>query len=163
RVYTMTVVATDVCGNSTVSNPFEVGVWHDRAHGPTTGTIYSATAGSNTTDTRNGTDGTYGTGCGPGMGATCGETGQAASHPDPEMEITQQASIDVSDLQIEKASGNNVRLTWTDPSHQAGINVTRFHVYRLDPETLFWTLIAEVTKQTTSFEDPVLIDGDSYQ
>ena len=32
RVYTSSVVATDVCGNSTTSNGFDVGVWHDRGH-----------------------------------------------------------------------------------------------------------------------------------
>ncbi len=79
------------------------------------------------------------------------------------MEIDQNASISVGDLQIEKTSQGNVRLTWTEPTHEAGINVTRFHVYRLDPVTLFWTQIAEVTKQTTSYLDPVLNDGLSHQ
>ena len=66
-------------------------------------------------------------------------------------------------LHIDKASGGNVRLTWTEPGHQATINVTRFHVYRLDPVTLFWTQIAEVTKQTDSHLDPALNDESSYQ
>jgi len=79
------------------------------------------------------------------------------------MEISQNASISVGNLNPEKARGGNVRLTWTEPAHQAGINVTRFHVYRLDPATLFWTQIAEVTKQTTSYSDPVLNDGNAWQ
>jgi hypothetical protein len=79
------------------------------------------------------------------------------------MEITQNASISVGDLHIEKASGGALKLTWTEPVHAAGINVTRFHVYRLDPDTFDWTLIAEVSKQTTSYQDPVLNDGISHQ
>jgi len=67
------------------------------------------------------------------------------------------------DLNLEKASGGNARLTWSEPAHQPGIIVTRFHVYRLDPVTLFWTQIAEVTKQTTSYLDPVLNDGVAHQ
>jgi hypothetical protein len=53
----------------------------------------------------------------------------------------------VGDLDIEKTAGGNLKLTWTEPVHQAGINVTRFHVYRLDPVTLDWPLVAEVDKQ----------------
>src|SRR5262249_16041317 len=113
RVYTMTVVATDVCGNSAVSNPFEVGVWHDCGHGPTTGTIYSASPASNNNDSRNGTNGIYGVGCGPGTGAACGECGRATDHSDadPEMEIAQLASIDVNDLLVERGDGGDIELS----------------------------------------------------
>ena len=158
----MTLVAVDVCGNTTASNPFDVGVWHDRGHAPTTGPVYSAN-GSNQNDTRPGTNGNYGDGCGAGN-TSCGETGQAhdSSDADPEMEISQNASISVDDLCLERASGENIELTWTEPAHQAGINITRFHVYRLDPVTLFWTQIAEVTKQTSSFQDPSRNDGKNW-
>jgi hypothetical protein len=164
RVYTMSVVAVDSCGNSAASNPFEVGVWHDRGHGPTTGTVFSANPGSNQNDTRPGLPGTSGPGCGPGNPG-CGEAGQPHDHSDadPDMEVEQNASIDVDSLSVEKASGGNVRLRWTEPPHAAGINVTRFHIYRLDPATLFWTQIAEVTKQTISYQDAVLNDGNSWQ
>ena len=159
RVYTTQLVATDVCGNTTTSNPLEVAVWHDRGHQPT-GTIYSGSGTQN--DVPAGTGGTYGPGCGPGSACANGTVADS-SDEDPEMEISQTASISVSDLRIEKASGGNVKLVWTDPSHVAGINVTRFHVYRLDPVTLDWTQIAEVTKQTLSYLDPVLNDGVNHQ
>jgi hypothetical protein len=35
RVYTTSLVAVDVCGNATTSNPMEVAVWHDRGNPPT--------------------------------------------------------------------------------------------------------------------------------
>jgi uncharacterized repeat protein (TIGR01451 family) len=162
RDYSSTLIATDVCGNSTVSNSFDIGVWHDRGHGPVGMPLYAPVPGSNTNDTRPGTNGTYGTGCGSG---TCGEAGQAADTSDaqPEMEIQQQASITVNNLQLEKASGGNVKLTWTDPSQSAGINVTRFHVYHQDPVSGAWTLLAEVSKQTLSYQTPVLNDGLGHQ
>jgi len=162
RVYTMQMVAVDVCGNTTTSSSFDVGVWHDRGRGPTGGTVYHSNGGTN--DTRDGANGTYGPGCGPGNPA-CGEVGQSHDHSDadPEMEISQTASISVDNLALQKTSGGNVKLTWTEPVHQAQINLTRFHIYRLDPATLFWTLIAEVTKQTTSYQDPILNDGNDWQ
>ena len=161
RSYSSTVVATDVCGNSTTSNSFDIGVFHDRGHAPPP-PYYSANPGSNQNDERPGVNGTYGTGCGNG---TCGATGTGhdSSDADPEMEISQNASISVGNLSLEKASGGNARLTWSEPTHQPGIIVTRFHVYRLDPVTLFWTQIAEVTKQTTSYLDPVLNDGLNHE
>ncbi len=160
RRYSSTMVATDVCGNSTLSDSFDIGVWHDRGHGPVGMPLYAPVPGSNTNDTRPGNNGSYGTDCGPG---TCGEAGQEPDTSDfqPEMEIDQQASITVNDLQLEKASGGNLKLTWTEP--QTGINVTKFHVYRQDPVTLVWTLLAEVTKQTLSYQDPVLNDGLRHQ
>jgi hypothetical protein len=160
RVYSSSIVAVDVCGNSTTSNSFDVGVWHDRDHGPTESAVYSASPGSNQNDVRSGVNGSYGAGCGPGN-AACGESGQPhdSSDADPEMEIEQSASIGVNDLRLGRANGGHVQLTWTEPSHAAGINVTKFHIYRLDPLTLFWTQIAEVTKQTTSYVEPVLSDG----
>jgi uncharacterized repeat protein (TIGR01451 family) len=164
RSYSSTVVATDVCGNvSAPSSSFDIGVFHNRGHAPA-GPYYSANPGSNQNDQRPlAVNGTYGTGCGSG---TCGATGGAGednSDEDPEMEIYQAASISVGDLGIEKASGGNVKLTWTEPTHQPGVLVTRFHVYRLDPVTLFWVQLAEVTKQTTSYLDPVLNDGVNRQ
>jgi hypothetical protein len=160
RNYSSTVVATDACGNTSLpSNSFDVGVWHDRSHQPD-GPYISASPGSNQNDQRLGLPGTWDLGCG---GGTCFEAGQAhdSSDADPEMEIDQSASIAVNDLHLEKAIGGNVKLTWSEP-HQAGIIVTRFHVYRLDPVTLFWTQIAEVTKQTDSYLDAVLNDGLSH-
>ncbi len=71
RVYTSSVVATDVCGNRTTSDPFDVGVWNDRGHAPTAGPVYSASPGSNTNDTRAGVNGAYASGCGSGN-LTCG-------------------------------------------------------------------------------------------
>jgi hypothetical protein len=163
RSYSSTVVATDVCGNvSAPSNSFDIGVFHDRGHAPAS-PYYSANPGSNQNDQRPlAVNGTYGTGCGNG---TCGATGAGHdnSDADPEMEIFQNASISVGNLRLEKSSGGNAQLTWTEPTHQSGVIVTRFHVYRLDPVTLFWTQIAEVTKQTTSYLDPVLDDGLGHQ
>jgi hypothetical protein len=163
RSYSSTVVATDVCGNvSAPSNSFDIGVFHDRGHAPAS-PYYSANPGSNQNDQRPlAVNGTYGTGCGSG---TCGATGAGHdnSDADPEMEIFQNASISVGNLRLEKSSGGNAQLTWTEPTHQSGVIVTRFHVYRLDPVTLFWTQIAEVTKQTTSYLDPVLDDGLGHQ
>jgi hypothetical protein len=160
RVYTSSVSATDVCGNTAVSNSFDVGVWHDRGHGPRL-PHFSANPGSNQNDQRPGaTNGTYGTGCGPGINPSCDEVGQThdSSDEDPEMEISQEAAISVGDLKINK-SGANALLTWTEPAHQPGHPVTRFHVWRLDPVTLFWTHLAELSKQTTSYQDPVLTDS----
>ena len=77
------------------------------------------------------------------------------------MEIAQQASISVDDLHLGKATDGSILLTWTEPAHQATVNVTRFHVYRLDPASLFWTQVTEVTKQTTSYLDPSLNDGNN--
>jgi hypothetical protein len=167
RVYTSSVVATDVCGNSTVSNSFDVGVWHNRGEQPRL-PHFSANPGSNQNDTRAGvsgfSDGTYGTGCGGGINPSCDEIGQThdSSDADPEMEINQNASISVGDLHISK-SGGSALLTWSEPAHEPGVIVTRFHVYRLDPITLFWTQIAEVSKQTTSYLDPVMSDGLAHQ
>src|SRR5262249_905386 len=67
RVYEATLVAIDVCGNAAISNPLDVGVWHDREHAPSGGVVYSSSGG--TSDTRNGMNGTYGAGC--GVGSAC--------------------------------------------------------------------------------------------
>jgi len=159
RVYTSSVSATDVCGNTATSSSFDVGVWHDRGHGPRL-PHFSANPGSNQNDTRAGNNGTYGTDCGPGINPACDESGQQhdSSDADPDMEVSQGASIDVGNLKINK-SGSSLQLTWTEPAAQPGHPVTRYHVYRLDPVTLFWTHIAEVSKQTNSYLDPVLSDG----
>jgi hypothetical protein len=159
RVYTTSLVAVDVCGNATTSNPMEVAVWHDRGNPPTSTNVVQAN-GSNSNDTAIGTNGTYGSGC--GNGSTCANgSGHDHSDADPEMEITQQASISVDDLHLDKATDGSILLTWTEPANQAAVNVTRFHVYRLDPASLFWTQITEVTKQTTSYLDPSLNDGNN--
>jgi hypothetical protein len=160
RVYTAAVSATDVCGNTTTSNSFEVGVWHDRGHSPD-GPYFSANPGSNQNDTRVGNAGTSGPGCGSGSACVNGTT-KDMSDINPEIEISSGASITVDDLILEKASGGNVNLVWNQ-QHQAGTIVTGFHIYRLDPVTLLWTKIADVTKQTNSYLDPVLNDGLNHQ
>jgi hypothetical protein len=164
RDYASTVTATDVCGNTATSDALHVAVWHDRGHEPDL-EYYSANPGSNQNDQRplaTNNPGAYGTDC--GTGGTCATgTGNDNSDFDPEMEIFQGASISVGDLRVEKGSGGNVSLTWTEPVHGPGINVTRYHVYRLDPNTLIWTLLAEFTKQTTSWLDPTLDDGLEHQ
>jgi len=68
RTYAMTMIVTDACGNSTISRPFTVCVWQDKEHGPdpSLGRIYSAVPGANQNDTRQGTNGTYGTTCATG-------------------------------------------------------------------------------------------------
>jgi hypothetical protein len=159
RVYTTTVVAVDLCGNSTTSNAFTVGVWHDRNNAPAAGTIVHAVGG--TSDTRNGNNGTYGLDCGVGNADVNG-TVQDHSDADPDTEVSQSAAIDVNSLVLTKVAGD-VTLNWTAPQYVAPINVTRYHVYRLDPVTLFWTLVAEVTKAVTSYQDPILNDGHNWQ
>jgi uncharacterized repeat protein (TIGR01451 family) len=164
RVYTSSVTATDVCGNTSAPAALTVSVWHDRGHEPD-GEYYSANPGSNQNDQRPlaiNNPGGYGTGCGTGTPCATG-TGNDSSDFDPEMEIFQGASISVGDLRVAKAGAGNVGLSWTEPAHEAGINVTRFHIYRLDPVTLFWTLLGEVTKQTTTWQDPTLADGLEHQ
>ncbi|HEX5041327.1 MAG TPA: hypothetical protein VFV75_00370 [Candidatus Polarisedimenticolaceae bacterium] len=147
-------MAIDVCNNSTASDPFDVGVWHDRGHGPSGGTVYGADV-SDRSDERAGTNGTYGTGCGPGNNG-CGEIGLPRDDSDahPDMEVAQNASIGVDDLHLEKGSSGSVILRWSEPAHDATIHVTRFHLYRLDPVTLEWALMAEIPRSATSFQDP---------
>jgi uncharacterized repeat protein (TIGR01451 family) len=157
RVYESTVIAVDACGRTATSNPFDVVVWHDRAHPPTQGTVRFSTG--NSQDTRAGTTGTYGTDCGLGSPLANG-TIQDHSDADPEMEIAQNAALDVNDLQLAK-NGGSVQLTWNSPV-QSG-QVTRYHVWRLDPLTLFWTQIAEVTRTTTTYSDPVLSNAAGFQ
>jgi hypothetical protein len=158
-VYQASLIAVDVCGNETMSRPVEIPVWHDRNLRPPAGTVRFSTGSSQ--DTREGTNGAYATGCGAGSPAANG-TSRDHSDADPEMEISQSAAMSVNSLKIGKASGA-VQLNWTEPSLVAAINVTRFHVYRLDPATLFWTQIAEVTKQTHAYLDLVLSDGADWQ
>ena len=160
RVYEIQMVAVDVCGNTATSNPFNVGVWHDRWTAPTTGTVYHGDANG----ARPGANGSYGPGCGPGSPA-CGEVGPAyhSADADPEVEISQSGSISVDDLHLDKASGGDFHLTWSDPTLLSTIHVTGYHIYRLDPATLFWTQIAELTVQTLSYEDPILNDGSDWQ
>ena len=160
RVYETTLVALDVCGNVMTSNPIDVGVYHDRGNSPSGGRVYSGSG--NSQDVKNGTNGTYGAGCGGGNACTNG-TSQDHSDADPEMEIVQAAAVSVDDLHINKVSGGNVLLTWSDPTALSATHVTKYHVYRLDPVTLFWTLIAEVPKHGTSYQDPSLSDGTDWQ
>lgn len=84
RVYTTAVQVTNGCGVSTTSQPLTACVWHDRSNAPPAGsTIYSANPASNQSDTRPGVNGTYGTDCGPGCGATCSSpTNVDLSDPD---------------------------------------------------------------------------------
>ncbi len=159
RDYSATLVATDVCGNTATSNPVHVGVWHDRGHGPSSGTIYHSNG--NTNDTRPGTNGTYGTGCGAGSACVNG-TAHDSTDFDPEMEISQGAAINVNDLKLGK-SGSNLALTWTSPTHAPGIDVTRFHIYRLDPVSFVWEYMMEVPKQTLTWSDTNLLDGLGHQ
>jgi len=76
RVYETTLVARDVCGNVAISNPIAVGVYNDRSN---SGTIYAANGDSH--DTPNGTNGTYGLGC--GGGSSCAPPRTAVDHPSP--------------------------------------------------------------------------------
>lgn len=150
----------DVRTPHTTSNPVDVGVWHDRGNPPAAGTIVHASGDQD--DTRNGINGTYGTDCGAGSASVNG-TAQDHSDADPEMEIFQAAAVSVGDLRLDKATGGNVKLTWSDPTLLAATHVTKYHVYRLDPGTLFWTLIAEVPRQTTTYQDPVLNSAAPFQ
>ncbi len=161
RDYLMTLIATDTCGNAVTSNPIDVAVWNDRTHQPA-GTIYGARGGTN--DQRDGVNGTYNSdvdGC--GSGSACAN-GTVADHSDvdPEMEISQSAGIDVGDLKLNKVNGN-LQLTWSMPSPRAPVNVTRFHVYRRDPETLAWTMVMELNKSQTGWNDPSMNDGHNWQ
>jgi hypothetical protein len=157
RVYQTKLIAVDVCGNVTTSSATDIPVWHSRNVPPSAGAVRVSTG--NSADTRTGTNGTYGTGCGGGSPAANG-TINDHSDADPEMEIAQQAAIDVNDLSVAKGSGN-VQLTWGAPV-QIG-QVTRFHIWRLDPVTLFWTQIAEVSKETNTYLDAILSDGRSWE
>jgi N-acetylneuraminic acid mutarotase len=160
RVYETTLVAIDVCGNVAISSPIAVGVYHDRSNAPPIGTTYSASGDGY--DTPNGTNGTYGLGCGAGSPCVNGTT-HDHSDADPEMEVLQDAAVSVGDLRLGKAGGGNVQLTWSDPTLLSATHVTRYHVYRQGPLTLFWTMIAEVPKQSLSYQDPSLNDGSNWQ
>jgi cysteine-rich repeat protein len=162
RVYEMRMAAVDVCGNTTTSNPFDVGVWRDRSNPPAGGTIVHATTGSNTSDTRNGPNGTYGTDCGAGN-ANVNGTSNDHTDADPEMEISENAAISVDDLHVDKTTSGRVLLTWSEPAHGATLNVTKFHVYRLDLVTLLWSQVAEVSKQTNTYVDPLLSGESGWQ
>jgi hypothetical protein len=162
RVYETTLVAVDVCGNAAVSNAVDIGVWHDRGHQPTAGTIVRATHGSNTKDTRTGTNGTYGTTCGLGISLANG-TVHDPSDEDPEMEIFQDVSLSVNSLRLGKATGGNVVVTWTAPSHGSDVTINKYHVYRRSSANSLWILIAEPTSTTYSYLDAVLNDGGPWE
>ena len=160
RVYETTLVAVDVCGNTTTSSALDVSVWHDRGHGPASGQIFGSSG--DTKDVRDGTNGTYNLApdaCDAG-GACANGTTQDHSDANPEMEISQQAAISVDTLRIDKVSGA-LQLSWIAPQPPAPIHVTRYHVYRLDPATPLWTQIAEI--QDLSFTDPSLNDARDWQ
>jgi len=75
RSYTMTIDATDDCGNTNESDPFGLGVYHDQGHQPPpTGPVYSANSDSDQDDTRSGSSGAYGVSCGPGYDPVCDPT-----------------------------------------------------------------------------------------
>jgi hypothetical protein len=84
------------------------------------------------------------------------------SDADPEMEISQQAASSVNDLRVNKVNGS-LQLSWTMPATYASINVTRFHIYRLDPVTFLWTYVAELTRQQLTYTDPTMNDGRNWQ
>jgi fibronectin type 3 domain-containing protein len=79
------------------------------------------------------------------------------------MEISQDVSISVNSLQLNKATGGNVTLTWTAPSHDSSVAINKYHVYRRASVTSLWILIAEPTPTTNSLLDPVLNDGGPWQ
>jgi hypothetical protein len=75
RVYAMALDATDSCGNWVTSQPFSLCVYHDKGHQPPkTGPVYMAQPDSNQSDTREGYNGSYGTGCGGGCSLVCDPT-----------------------------------------------------------------------------------------
>jgi hypothetical protein len=75
RVYTMTLDATDACGNISTSAPFSLCVYHDQGHRPPkTGPVYQAQPDSNQNDVRPGWGGSYGSGCGGGCSLRCDPT-----------------------------------------------------------------------------------------
>ena len=158
RVYVTRLVAIDVCGNSTISDALEIGVWHHRGQPPVSATIYHAAPGSGTVDTRDGTNGMYGGGCGSGTACAIG-AGVDRSDSDPEMEIAQRAAISVDDLSVRMVSGAHVILTWTEPVHASGVDVTKFHVYRQDPVIGNGELGAELPPHTLAFQDPIVNDA----
>lgn len=164
RVYSTRLVATDVCGHTGTSDVLEVSVWNDRGHPPASTNVFHAAPGSNQNDTRLGVNGAYAAdpdAC--GTGSTCAN-GTVADHSDadPEMEISQQAASSVNDLRVNKVNGS-LQLSWTMPATYASINVTRFHIYRLDPVTFLWTYVAELTRQQLTYTDPTMNDGRNWQ
>jgi hypothetical protein len=164
RVYSTRLVATDVCGHTVTSDPLEVSVWHDRGHPPASTNVFHADPGSNQNDTRSGANGAYAAepdACGTGSSCANG-TVPDHSDADPEMEISQQAATSVNDLRMNKVNGS-LELSWTMPEPYASINVTRFHIYRLDPVTFLWTYIAELTRHELSYTDPSMNDGRTWQ
>jgi hypothetical protein len=154
RLYTTTLVAVDACGHTSLSNPAAIPVWHDRNHAPA-GSPRSSSG--NTNDVRSGTNGTYGTDCGAG-GPQANGTSADSSDADPEMEIIQQAAVTVDTLRVDRGADGSLLLTWMPPAQNG--QVTRYHVWKLDPLTLFWMQIAEVSRATTSWTEPA--DGSSW-
>ena len=159
RTYTARLIAVDACGHTTLSDPVEIDVWHDRGHAPGSPNVFHAADGSTTNDTRNGTNGSYPAGGACGTGGACANgTGADASDADPEAEIRQQAAVSVDTLRVDKTPAG-LRLSWTAPTSL--VPITRYHVWRLDPLTLFWTNVAETDATALSYAGPV--DGSSWQ
>ncbi|HEX4825929.1 MAG TPA: choice-of-anchor tandem repeat GloVer-containing protein [Candidatus Polarisedimenticolaceae bacterium] len=154
RRYTMTMIATDACGNSVTSSPFTVCVWHDKRNGPdgSGGNVYAPTPG--TGDTRPGTNGTYGAACGLGCGLVCGEEGQVHDSSDDD-----RPSLTLTPL----ASGG-VRLDWALPAPgdpyppNASYEIWR----RVRGETRFEKL-AELPHSVNTYTDLGVIDGIDYE
>ncbi len=159
RTYTSRLIAVDACGHAALSDPVVIAVWHDRGHPPASANVYHAAAGSGTNDGRAGTNGSYPTAATCGAGSACANGSEGDdSDADPEAEIRQLAALSVDSLRLDKASGG-LQLSWTAPV--ASGQVTRYHVWKLDPATLFWTQIAELARTSTSYADG--IDGASWQ
>jgi hypothetical protein len=156
RTYTMTMIATDACGNSTTSAPFTACVWHDKQHGPgsSTGRIYSASPGSNGNDTRAGTNGTYGTACGDGCGLICGEPGQVHDSSDDDRPI----------LLLTVLSGGGVRLDWSTPGlgDPYPPNAS-YEIWRRARGSGAYTKLGEVPHGVTTYVDAEAVDGRDYE
>jgi len=75
RTYNMAIDAIDECGNATTSDPLSLCVYHDTGNSPYTGApVYSANPSSNQSESRPGTNGTYGVDCGAGCSLACDPT-----------------------------------------------------------------------------------------
>jgi len=157
RSYTMTMQAVDACGNVGTSNSFEVAVWHDRGHS-NDGPYISANPGSNQTDTRSGTNGTYGADC--GGGSNCGTGLQAPDLSDfnPEEEIRGGSALHVNDVTLAKNAGGHIGLTWNQPV-PSGQTITKFHIWRQSPGDPAWTLVIEVNGTTTTTVDSGVLNN----
>ena len=155
RTYTMTMIVTDACGNSTVSAPFTSCVWHDHAHGPNpaNGRIYSAPQGSNPNDTRTGTNGTYGAACGDGCGLVCGESGQVHDSSDDDRPA----------LRISTLADGTTRLDWTLPAPGDPYPPNAdYEIWRKVHGPGPFTKIGQVSHSVSTFNDTTAQPGVNY-